>query len=276
MGFDPNFIPEGEVPLPTLGLAAKAVALNGGQVIEHSRFSLVFNEERGFALYTAHNIDGAALIPDGTIDRVNDFREDPLVDSNLQIGDRRGYKDNRWDKGHLVRRTSMHWGDLEAAKQGDSESFYWTNIAPQHQKLHRGAWGKIEKWMVEMTERNNQRVCIFTGPVFTSDDPVHQNHPDEEPIRVPAAFWKILAIWHNRQLKAAGFLVWQRDYDKELPVTFDPQLEQIRITTLEHIVGMSFGPLRDADPLRFGQDVQRTRGVNKGGYFVTNPRQIVL
>ena len=56
----------------------------------------------------------------------------------------RGYRNNPWDRGHLVRRRAMHWGDLDLAELSDSESFYWTNIAPQHRQLHHTAWGKIE------------------------------------------------------------------------------------------------------------------------------------
>lgn len=258
-GYNPNFIPGEEIPLPILGPTAAQAALNGGQVVDHIRFSLTFHQQRGFALYTAHNLDGETLFPEGTIPRDDDFRIDPDVITELQVDDRRGYKHNLWDRGHLVRRASLHWGELDEAKRGDNESFFWTNIAPQHTRLHSSAWGHIERWMVGFADEHDQRTCIFTGPVFTSDDPEHQNFPDEEPIRIPAAFWKIMVIKNDHKLKAAGFLVWQRDYDKDNPVTFDPHLEQVRITTLEHIVGMSFGNLRDLDPLRFPETPDRRR-----------------
>lgn len=256
MGYDRNFIPGHIIPLPTLGARAKAAAFREGEPIEHARFSLVFNRERSFATYTAHNIDGATL-EEGLFPRRDDFRPDPEVDEALQVDDRRGYRRNPWDRGHLVRRSSMHWGDRDEAERGDNESFFWTNIAPQHKKLHSGAWGKIERWMVQSADDDDQRVCVFTGPVFGPDDPVHVNEPGEAPIRIPPAFWKVLVITHQEGLKAAGFLVWQRDYDKAKPVAFDPHLEQVRITTLEHLSGLSFGDLRDLDPLRFEQPAAR-------------------
>ncbi len=214
MGYDPHFIEGVDIPLPTLGERTKLVAFNEGAPIEHSRFSIIFNRERGFAILTAHNIDGATLIPEGEIERRDNFRRDPSVPLVLQVTNNRGYKNNPWDRGHLVRRRAMHWRDVGDATLADSESFYWTNITPQHTKLHHSAWGKIEDWMLDLADRDKQQISVFTGPVLTPDDPEHQNQPNETPIRIPAGFWKILSIKHRGMLRAAGFLVWQRDFDK--------------------------------------------------------------
>ena len=281
MGYDPNFITGIEIPLPTLGERTRQVAFNAGAPIEHTRFSIIFNQERGFAIATAHNIDGTSIIPEGEIARHDRFRADPTVPKELQVGNDRGYTHNPWDRGHLVRRRAMHWSDLEEATLADSESFYWTNITPQHTKLHHSAWGKIEDWMLDLADRDDQRVSVFTGPVLTPDDPEHQNAPNEEPIGIPAGFWKILSIKHLGSLRAAGFLVWQRDFDKPTPAEFDPLLEQVRITTIEFLTGLSFGSLRDADPLHFGAEGKAERAAGtwetpKRAAAVTSVRDIVL
>ncbi len=281
MGYDPFFIEGIEIPLPTLGERTRLVALNDGAPIEHSRFSIIFNRERGFAVVTAHNIDGAALIPEGEIQRRDNFRLDPSVPAELQVADKRGYQNNPWDRGHLVRRRAMHWRDVDEASLADSESFYWTNITPQHTKLHHSAWGKIEDWMLDLADRDDQQVSVFTGPVLTPDDPEHQNKPNEAPIKIPAGFWKILSIKHQGMLRAAGFLVWQRDFDKPIPAKFDPLLEQVRITTIEFLAGLSFGDLRDADPLHFdadraaSRDPEAWRAPKRAG-AITSVRDIVL
>ena len=261
MPYDPDFVPPHSVPLPTLGSSARTGAFNNGTPINHSRFSIVFNMNRGLATYTAHNIDGRNQIPQGTIPRRDNFRFDTEVPNNAQIDNDRGYRDdpalprgnNPWDRGHLVRRAAMHWGDVQEATTADSESFFWTNIAPQHGNLHDEPWGGIEDWMLERAG-DNGRACIFTGPVLLPDDPERVNMPGEEPIRIPAGFWKVLAINVGQQLRAAGFLVWQRDYDRTEPAIFDPHLEQVRITTIEFLTGISFNDLRNRDPLRFADD----------------------
>ena len=105
--------------------------------------------------------------------------------------------------------------------------------------------------MFDVSDDEDRRACIFTGPVFSPDDPEHLNEQGEKPIRIPAGFWKLFAIKHKAKLRAAAFLVWQRDFDRSEPVSFDPILEQVRITTLEYLTGLTFPVLREADPLRF-------------------------
>ncbi|MGK7875376.1 MAG: DNA/RNA non-specific endonuclease [Xenococcaceae cyanobacterium] len=266
MGFDPAFIQGCEVSLPNLAERVRASAFNDGVPIDHTRFSIIFSEERKFAIVTAHNIDGSSIIPNGVIERRNQFRFDPDVPTQLQVDNERGYFRNPWDRGHLVRRRALHWGDQTIAEQADSESFFWTNIAPQHNRLHATAWGRIEDWILDFTDNNDKRVSIFTGPIFTPDDPELQNQPDELPIRIPAGFWKILGVKRGGELRAAAFLVWQRDFDQDNPVEFDPILEQVRVTTIEFLTGLSFESLREADPLRFGVEFEeeRSRGIRAG------------
>ena len=268
MGYDPTFITGETVPLPTLCARLKATALNNGDPVTHSRYTLVFSETRNLSIFTAHNIDGATL-GNFAIDRKDRFRFDPTIPNHLQVDNDRGYRNNPWDRGHLVKRASLHWGDDEAAARlGDSESYFWSNISPQHHKLHDTAWGNIEDWMVDdITAGQKRRACVFTGPIFGADDAAIENMPGETPIQIPAGFWKVLVVKIEGVLKAAGFLVWQRDFEDETPITFSPHLEQIRLTTLEHLTGICFGDLRKADPLLF------TAGSDEESPFESAPPQ---
>lgn len=257
MPYDPNFIPGFEIPLPTLSPAVLASAFDGGQPIEHAKFSVVFNEQRGFATVTAHNVDGRSLIAAGLIER-RSFVFDPDAPRAIQVDNDQGYRNNRWDRGHLVRRRSLHWGDFDEAVQADRESSFWTNIAPQHELLHATAWGRIEDFILELAEDSDLRMAVFQAPVLTSGDPEIVNRPGEEPIQIPAGFWKVVVITHQGELRAAAFLVWQRDFDKPEPESFDPVLEQVRVTTVEFLTGLAFPQiLRDADPLHFSRDRDR-------------------
>ena len=252
MPYDPDFIPMNTIPLPLLSAQTLASALNDGAPIEHEKFSIVFNADRGFAIVGASNVDGASMIEAGVIKRKG-FRLDPSADRTIQVDNDRGYVNNRWDRGHLVRRRSLQWGDLDEATGADRQSSFWTNIAPQHETLHDTAWGDIEDFVLELTDAADRRASIFTGPVLTPDDPLHTNKPGELPIQIPAGYWKVMAIRPGGALRAAGFLVWQRDFDKPEPVVFAPFLEQVRLTTIEYLTGLSFPDiLHTADPLQFG------------------------
>jgi endonuclease G len=279
MGYDANFLGGDAVPLPTLSQRLVAEALNGGAPVDHARFSLIFSKRRGLALCTAHTIDGASMLPEGHIPRDDRFRFDTQVENGIQIDDNRGYRNNPWDRGHLVRRRSLHWGDEQEAEEADSESYFWTNIAPQHELLHDTAWGPIEDWVLNRAETGQQRAAVFTGPVMTPDDPYHKNGPEEEPFQVPAGFWKVIVIPHQGARTVASFLVWQRDHDSEHPVSFSPFLEQVRLTTIEFLTGLLFGQLRRLDPQRFET---RTRSLGPPGQrrgplnAVVTPDDIVL
>ncbi|MEM1304470.1 MAG: hypothetical protein AAGG46_06220, partial [Planctomycetota bacterium] len=73
-GFQPTFLEGCEVPLPEPHAAIRPALFAGGEPVHHSRLSLVFNAERGFAAVTAHNIDGATVIPEGVIPLKRRFR----------------------------------------------------------------------------------------------------------------------------------------------------------------------------------------------------------
>ncbi len=262
MSYDPKFIPGCDLPLPGMTDAIRDVTFRGGEPVDHTRFSLLFRQDRGLALCTAHNIDGARTLAKGTIKRRDRFRFDPDVPKQLQVDDDQGYsgRKNRWDRGHLVRRVALHWGSVATSRTADADSYFWTNIAPQHENLHDTPWGRIEDWMLEHTDRSDKRSCVFTGPVFSSSDPEIVNKPGERPVRIPAGFWKIMAIKYGQKLRAAAFLVWQRDFDRDVPLPFDPITEQVRVTTIEYLTGLDFKALQNADPLRFGAKFERVRG----------------
>lgn len=262
MPYDANFIEDEVIPLPTANSRVLESAF-GGDYIHHSRHSILFNQARGFAFVSAHNVDGDEISPAQFTDR--DFEPDPQVDEALQVDNNQGYLEspgrgfgpNPWDRGHLARRKSLSWGDEADARVAELESDFWTNITPQHERLHDTAWGPIEDWMLERVQNSRQRACVFTGPVFTDDDPMHQNGDNEVPIQIPAGFWKVVTIKLDGTMRSAGFLIWQRDYDSDVPLSFSPLLEQVRLTTIEVLTGLTFPALREFDPLIFDRQSRR-------------------
>ena len=250
MGYQPDFIDGHTIPLPQISQRVRQNAF-GGDFIHHSRHSLLFNQQRGLAYVSAHNIDGANILDQAQSNR--DFEFGPKIQpETLQIGNDQGYKQNHWDRGHLARRKSVRWGNADDARKAELESDFYSNIVPQHTRLHHASWGKIEDWMLDKVEGDSsQKACVFTGPIFTPDDPHYDNQLGKPPIQIPAGFWKIFAAEHAGELKSAGFLVWQRDYDHEEPLPFDPVLEQVRLSTIEVLTGMVFPVLRPVDVLYF-------------------------
>lgn len=284
MGYQPNFIDGVVLDLPELLPGTRQAALNDGTPIDYTHHSIVFNEQRGFAVYAAHNVSGAELV--SGIDR-RSFTLDPAVPRELQVDDSRGYRgfptkdDNPWDAGHLARRVDLHWPSRSIALDAERDSAHWTNLAPQHKSLNRGSWRKIEDWLLQLGSSDEPRMSVFTGPVFTASDMEWRNHPDEVPIRIPAGYWKVAVLKRERRLRAVAFLIWQtdvhpsrEDFDAN---SFDPVLEQVRVLTVEHLAGLSFGEtIRQADPLHLGRgkgdhgDLGRARSGSGSGSPVTS------
>lgn len=257
MPYDPSFILGQSIPLPVPNARVLQTAFSG-QYIHHLRHSILFNQARGFAYVSANNVDGSNMPSSQYTSR--SFKRDPQIQPfSLQVDKDRGYREsvadglgpNPWDQGHLARRKSMSWGAEADASIAERESDMWSNIAPQHHNLHKEAWGKIEDWMLDRVQGQKEQACVFTGPVFTIDDPSHTNGPNEEPINIPAGFWKVISIELNGAMRSAGFLVWQRDFDSDQPLPFAPVLEQVRLTTIEVLTGLTFPSLRAFDPLLF-------------------------
>ena len=253
MPYEADFLSGVTVPLPTLLPAIAEQAFDDGKPLEYTHHSIVFNAQRGLAIYAAHNVQTPRI---GPIDRKG-FTLDPLVDRKLQIDNDRGYRNNPWDAGHLARRIDVHWPDTATAEQAERDTSRWTNIAPQHGELNQGPWREIEDWLLGLADNNAKRMSVFTGPVFTLTDMEWVNADGELPIRIPSGYWKIGLLQHAGQLKAAAFLIWQNDVhpspDDFDPDDFNPTLEQVRVLTIEHLTGLSFGDLvRAADPLEFG------------------------
>ena len=268
MPYDPDFLGTVSVPLPDLLPATLEATWNNGAVVSHTNYSLVFNRERDMAVYTAVNIDGLHMVP-GI--RRKSFTFDPDVPRQIQVDDNRGYRgfpnqeDNPWDAGHLARRKDVHWPDEATARRAERDTSRWTNIAPQHAKLNRGPWRRVEDWLLDLADDDDRKLSVFTGPLFMATDLVWQNRADELEIRIPSGYWKLGLFLHDGELRAAAFAIWQTDVvpspDDFDPDQFDPVLEQVRVLTIEHLTGLSFGDtVRRADPLPFGATVE-DRGV---------------
>jgi endonuclease G, mitochondrial len=256
MSYNINFLEDDQsniypVPLPKLHPSLLEDSYNNGEVIEHTRFSLVFNAKRKLAFYAAYNIDGRNP---RSLPQSDAFRYDPKLPSEIQLHSNQGYVNNPWDRGHLARRAELTWGtihDIEEAKTAERESFYYSNIAPQHENLHDTPWGDIEDWVLKFTVAKINKTSVFAGPIFTKFDEIWQ--PQEGPsILIPSGYWKIITKPHKRKLWAAGFIVWQKDFDNSTERILIPITEQVRITTIEFLTGLDFGELRNKDIIQFG------------------------
>lgn len=203
-GYDEGFLST-PVAVPTLtpDLVDDAVEVDGDPVIPYTHFSLTMSTSRRLARWVAWNVDGTAM---RRLERSNDFRLDPRVPADAQVGEEL-YADNRLDRGHLARRADLTWGTAAEAARANTDSFFFTNIAPQvdafNQASRYGVWGRLEDALYEAVTVDRLRISVFGGPVLRDDDLVYRG------VLVPREFWKVIAWEQAGALTARAFLLTQ-------------------------------------------------------------------
>ncbi|MFI6575737.1 DNA/RNA non-specific endonuclease [Nocardiopsis sp. NPDC050513] len=204
-GYNPNFL-RTRVPAPRLDPRAEhdLFRLGDADDIPYTHFSLALSTSRRFAHWVAWNIDGGAL---KRLDRSGiPFSRDPRIPDEAQVGDEL-YRANRVDRGHLARRADLLWGSLAEARKANTDSFFFTNIAPQmddfNQSSRGGLWGRLEDAVFEDVEVDDLRVSVFAGPVFQSDDRLYRG------VRLPREYWKVLVFSDHGELRVSAFLLTQ-------------------------------------------------------------------
>jgi len=205
MGYDTGFLPI-DVPLPTGQASLRELA--------YEHFTVLLDPERRLAAATAVNIDGAALLDLG---RGDDWHLEPRVPASEQAGPE-VYARNDLDRGHLVRRRDPVWGEPSVAARANLDTFVYTNAAPQAAGFNQSKelWVGLEDHVLEYARAWEQRISVFTGPVFAAGDPLYRG------VRIPRMFWKV-AAWATAggtELAAAGFLLDQT-----------PQLDDVDLGT---------------------------------------------
>ena len=258
-GYDPRFLGSGaaEVPLPALSdalvpLAAvnSMAAADPRYVLRYHHFSVVLNQERKLAFFTAVNIDGASGV---RLRREPDrWFFDPRVPEDQQTGEA-VYQDNPLDRGHLVRRLDPAWGaTAAAAKIANDDTFHFTNCTPQHHDFNAGRtlWAGLENYVLDNADNLKFRVNVFSGPVFAADDEQYRG------VQLPRQFWKVVAmVKQGGELSVTAYLLSQEELIKGLEVAPEAfsygayRTYQVKVSQIEGLTGLSFGSLADADPL---------------------------
>ncbi|TJY67184.1 DNA/RNA non-specific endonuclease [Arthrobacter sp. CAU 1506] len=202
-GFDENFLGQ-PVPMPALP-GVETVLL------PYTHFSVLIRPDKRLAAVTGLGMDGSKLMD---LDRAGiPWRLDPRLASDLQTGER-VYAGNDIDRGHLVRRASAVWGDTVAeAKLANEDTFHYTNAAPQAAKFNQGLelWLGLESYLQQHAAEYRDRIVVFTGPIFSAQDPVYRG------VEIPLRFFKVAVFIHQGELAAVGYVVDQTPELGELP-----------------------------------------------------------
>lgn len=237
-GYDAGFLGI-DVPLPA--------SSRGGRLLTYPRFSVQLDAQRRLAAVTGVNIDGARLLD---LPRTGEWRLDPRAPESEQVGPE-VYARNDLDRGHLVRRRDPGWGTPAEARDATEATFFYTNAAPQAADFNQSKelWLGLEDHVLAFAEASDQRVSVFTAPIFGEVDPPYRG------VRVPLRFFKVAAWVRAGALEATGFVLDQSALvdTREGVVAVDRlgafRTFQVPIGDVAAASGVDFGPLVGADVL---------------------------
>ncbi|MDZ4849725.1 MAG: DNA/RNA non-specific endonuclease [Pirellulaceae bacterium] len=261
-GFNTVFLSE-TVPTPELSAdhASDAFTLNGTHLLDYTHFSVCQSKSRKLPRFVSWNIDGAAM---KSVSRNGiPFILDSRVPAQFQAGDEL-YKNNRYDRGHVARRADLTWGSLAEAKRANKDSFFFTNITPQHESFNqsskRGLWGELENAILEDVDVENLRVSVMAGPIFKDNDPKHRN------VKIPRDFWKLIAFrdTEDNEFKVAAFILTQSELIPTEVLELDPfKLYQVSLTKLANETDLGFDELVPFDSMDTTRESLEGSGVRE-------------
>lgn len=244
-------------PVPGLALQADVLqppGLPDGEIIvPYINYSLVMSRSTKQALYSVANID---LDKMQTVSgkKGRNWFVDPRVGKENQIPNY-PYKNSPWDRGHLTRRTAVTWGaNVNEATKASNDSCAYTNACMQHENFNEDDWRAIETLVSEFEEA--RKLSVMTGPVFTQADRFFIRELRDEPVRIPAAFWKTLSyVGQDGTLKTQAYIFFQ-----DLPSIKNKKgrarlrVKDMQVTTTELSLwtGLEFDQaMFDSNPLKF-------------------------
>ena len=265
-GYDERFLGK-RIRLPRVRELHLVSRLDDGEhVIPYEHFSLVMHKERRIALYTACNVDGRedsrepepgrgytrrALSGLGRNDKEKWFTE-PRIPELHQLPDRFFTKDRTaFDKGHLVRRDAVAWGDdYDELRRANGDTYHVTNCSPQVKGFNRsnlgGLWGELENLVLDQAEDHEGVCTVFSGPILNDDDPPFGGFDDlgRVVVQIPQRFWKVIVARRGRRLETYAFVLDQdlRGVDFGDVEAFDVDREwrrrMISLPELEEEIGL--------------------------------------
>ena len=229
------FITPSEAEMSLTGASGEVIGLEipalvpGEQVIEHTGYTLSYNEEAEQASWVAWCLTKDEVMS-AVVERDDNFREDRSVRTGSATLD--DYRGSGYDRGHMAPAADFRW-----SAEAMSDSFYLSNMSPQVGALNRGFWASLEG-MVRQMAVDNEMVYVVTGPVLT-DGPYETIGENE--VAIPKQYYKVVLDYTEPEVKAIGFVVPNEDCD-------DDVTHYVRsIDEVEELTGLDFYPLLPDD-----------------------------
>ena len=196
------------------------------QIIRHSGYTVSYNKDLKIPNWVSYELTREET--KGKEKRGNRFIADPLVTG--PIATNADYTRSGYDKGHMAPAADMKWSP-EAMK----ESFYFSNMCPQHPQLNRRGWKNLEEKIRDWAIADSA-IIIICGPIINqSSRTIGKNK-----VAVPERFFKVVLSPFVKPVRGIGFLFNNRQAVEPLSTY------AVTIDSIEKLTNMDFfSPLPD-------------------------------
>ena len=209
-------------------------------IVQHSFYSLMYNEQHEQPSWVNYMVCRGRL--NGPFSRRNDYREDPDVITGSASP--KDYKGSGRHQGHLAPAE-----DFSFDSTAMSESFYMSNMSPQHPSCNLGIWKRLEN-EVRRWANKYDTLFITCGPILTDS----LSSIGENNVSIPDFYYKVILNKSGNDYKGIGFIIPNRreqtkiknfvvpiefiesitsiDFYPDLPDSIESDIEQNINTTL--------------------------------------------
>ena len=227
------------VAFPILGTKHKndvaPVDGNETSILNYMNYSVQLSASRRFPFYTASNIDGGLF---KKANRAPSWKKDERVKAYQWGQELYSADKSDFDKGHMTKREDVQWGETPGLAQKAADStFFYSNAVPQHKELNQQIWKSLEDYVLHTeTKKKSLKICVFTGPVLTKNDPPFVTTVKDETILIPIVFWKVVVFpKEDGKLYRVGFMISQKKL-----LTENGIVEELEAATGEDELFMQF------------------------------------
>lgn len=158
--------------------------------------------------------------------RTNDFRVDSQIKKQKwNTATSSDYYKSSFDRGHLLPSADRNKSTIE-----NSETFLYSNIAPQKSSLNRNSWRYLEEQIRKWAEKHDT-LYIVTGGVLEDKK---MGYIGKNKVTVPHRFYKVILGVKNNQYNAIGFIMPNSSIIKHNFMTYAMSVNQVeKITKID-------------------------------------------
>ena len=190
-------------------------------ILKRMAYTVSYNDKMKNPNWVAWELTRKELV--GTEERTNKFLPDPdLPEPRVRTSD---YSHSGYDRGHMAPAADMKW-----SSRAMEESFYMSNICPQHKNLNRGDWNDLEDACRAWAKKYGT-VYIACGPIFDRAQP---KRIGASKVAVPDRFFKVVLIYNRKDPIALGFIFPNLAHSQDL------KDYQVTVDDVEFATGFDF------------------------------------